>query len=134
MKNHLFTTNQDVSYKYYCLKGKEDFIDDDELPRVSSDHNEALAAKSVQNKKPKHFNSTNTNYRYYIKIHPSGKAYNPIEYFKIKDTNSNKLINEICKDGWSFKEVNKSIFDKYLRFLTTHSLSWLKEVERDINT
>lgn len=136
MSNHLFsttTTNNHSSYKYYSIRGREDFFDDEGLPRINSEENEFLAAKSVQNKKPKHFNSTANHYRFYIKIFPNGKVYNPIDYFKIKDKDPDRLVNSICKDGWAFKEVNKATFDKYIQFLNTLNLAWLKEVERDIS-
>lgn len=133
MNNYIFqaqdTTDQS---KFFCLKGQEDFIDEDGFARVSSDSNR-IAAKSVQNKKPKHFNSENNYWSYYIKINPSMDLFNPIELLcPVKNKTDYDFINEKCKDGWSFKQVTKQIFDKYITFLNTKNLSWLKAAERDL--
>lgn len=128
---HIFRTKQDNDTEiYFCLKGNEDFIDEYNRPRIEDGTSSHVAAKSVQNKKPKHFGSASQYHRYYIKISPNGEVYNPIHYHKIPDRKSN-MINQVCKTEWAFKEVNKVLFDKYIQFLNTSNIAWLKDIERD---
>lgn len=129
---HIFRTadTNNSTELYFCLRGDEDFIDDNDRPRINDPHSTKIAAKSIQNKKPKHFGSSSQYHRYYIKLSPTGEVYNPIHYHRIKDKKHN-IVNQICKNEWTFKEVNKVLFDKYIQFLNTSNISWLKEIERD---
>jgi hypothetical protein len=128
---HIFRAKQDKDVEmYFCLRGNEDFIDDNDRSRLSDPSSPHVVAKCIQNKKPKHFGSVSQYYRYYIQMSPTGEVYNPIQYHKIKDKKHN-IITQVCKTEWAFKEVNKIIFDKYLQFLNTMNLAWLKEIERD---
>lgn len=132
MKNYIFNqAANSIDHKYYCLVGTHDFIDSDGMARIQDAESKSVAAKCIQSKKPKHFNSPHSHYKYYIKATPSGQAYNPIEYHKINDKKSN-FIDAVCKKEWFFREVDQFIFNKYLKFLNTQNLSWLKEVERDL--
>lgn len=128
---HIFRTKQDNSTEmYFCLRGKEDFIDDSDRSRISDPDSPDIAAKCVQNKRPKHFGSASQYYRYYIKLSPNGDVYNPIHYHKVVEKKHN-IVNQVCKTEWSFKEVNKMLFDKYIQFLNTSNISWLRDIERD---
>lgn len=128
---HIFKTKEDNNTEmYFCLRGNEDFVDDNNRPRVSDPKSSNIAAKCVQNKKPKHFGSSSQYYRFYIKISPTGEVFNPIQYHKIPDKKTN-IVNQVCKTEWTFKEVNKVLFDKYIHFLNTSNIAWLKDIERD---
>lgn len=133
MNTHIFTTNSlPTDSKFFCLKGEEDFIDENGLARMSQD-SEKVSAKILANKKPKHFNSGNNYFSYYIKASPSMDLFNPVELLcPVKDKNNYDFINAKCKDNWSFYPVTKQIFDKYITFLNTKNLSWLKAAERDL--
>lgn len=131
--DHIFRTKNHIANEmYFCLKGYEDFIDELGHARINNHESKHIVAKCVQSKRPKHLNSHGQHYRYYIKISAKHEAYNPIQYFKFEN-NTKDLVNQVCKNEWVFKEVNKTIFDKYIQFLNTKNIAWLREVERDIN-
>lgn len=134
MSNHIFISksNTDKS-NFYCLKGYEDFIDDEGFPRVKDEDSQSIAAKKVLNKKSKSFNNEQQHFSHYIKCNPSNELFNPIQlHSSIKDKSSNNFIDKTCKSEWTFKEVDKHIFNKYIRFLLTGNISWLKDAERDM--
>lgn len=120
--------------KFYCLAGYEDYIDSEGYPR-SHHINDNTVAKIVFSKKPKHFADTaNKSYgRYYIKLDPNSKIFNPKKILSsIEEKNSLNFINNVCKNEWSFQEVTPQIFQKYITFLKTQNLSWLKDAQRDL--
>jgi hypothetical protein len=131
--HHIFTTNKSNNESFYCLIGKEDFLDDSGYPRVSDGNSADIAAKIIQNKKSKHFNDNSSYNSYYIKCSPNNSLYNPIELYAMKDTKTQYgFIDKTCKNKWSFKEVDHHIFYKYLTFLRTKNISWLKDAEREL--
>lgn len=132
----LFKNNQTNNQedKFYCLSGYEDYLDDEGYPRLQKD-SENTSAKIVFSKKPKHFADTATKSygRYYIKLDPNSKVFNPKKILSpIEEKNSLSFINSVCKNEWSFQEVTPQIFQKYIRFLKTQNLSWLKDAQRDL--
>jgi hypothetical protein len=139
MKSHIFSgvrTQDNIdAVKYYGLLGQEDFIDNESNPRITNEEDARVVAKAIRNKKPKHFNDTNIHYRYYIKINPNLEIFNPIEYHSaIKDKKLYSFVNDVCKNSerWSFKEVDKSIFNQYVLFLKTKNIQSLREIERQL--
>jgi hypothetical protein len=46
--------------------------------------------------------------------------------------NESRFLAKIGKNEWSFKSVNKDIFDKYVNFLRTKNIAWLNNAERDM--
>jgi hypothetical protein len=133
MSDHIFTVKKETdAEQFYCLFGLEDFIDAEGCPRIRDADSPQISAKKIQNKKPKHFNSTSQYFRYYIKCDPNNKLFNPIKiYSSVSNKPKSKFVDKVCKSEWSFKEVDKFIFDKYIQFLLTKNISWLKEAERD---
>jgi hypothetical protein len=91
-------------------------------------------AKIIFSKKPKHFTDNDKSYgRYYIKLDPNSKIFNPKKILSsIEEKNSLSFINNICKSEWDFKEVTPQVFQKYITFLKTKNLSWLKDAQRDL--
>lgn len=134
MSKHIFSTkNDDIQECFYCLAGKEDFVDEAGRPRVQDSDSPNIAAKAVRSKKGKHFNDNASYNRYYIKCSPSNTLYNPVELHAIKDTKKQYgFIDKICKSEWSFREVDYTVFDKYLTFLQTSNITWLRDAERTI--
>lgn len=120
--------------RFYCLAGSEDFVDDDGFPRVEENNISNIMAKVVFSKKPKHFEDSNKSYaRYYIKLDPNSKIFNPKKILSsIEEKNSLSFVNSICKTEWEFREVTPQIFQKYITFLRTQNLSWLKDAQRDL--
>lgn len=119
--------------KFYCLLGNEDYIDDDGFPRSKLEDNK-VTAKIIFSKKTKHFADSHKSYgRYYIKLDPNSKIFNPKQILSsVKDKDSLNFINNVCKNEWAFKEVTPQIFQKYIMFLKTKNLSWLKDAQRDL--
>jgi len=132
----IFNTKQsdNSNDKFYCLSGSEDYVDQDGYPRLYDEHMENAVAKVVFSKKPKHFEDTNKSYgRYYIKLDPNSKIFNPKKILSpIEEKNSLSFINLVCKTEWVFREVTPQIFQKYITFLKTKNLSWLKDAQRDL--
>lgn len=117
--------------KYYCCSGKEDFIDEDGYPRSENENNTEVVAKALSNKKPKHFNDKIAHYRFYIKMSPDKQPFNPVElHSSLKDKST--FINQTCKGTWIFKEVDKSVFDLYLKFLKSKNQKYLKDIGRQL--
>jgi hypothetical protein len=113
--------------------GSEDYLDDLNDPRVNAENDARVVAKALQSKKPKHFGDTTVHYRFYVKINPNFELFNPIEYHSsITDKKLFSHINSVCKQSWEFKEVDRSIFDKYILFLKTKSIQTLRDIERHI--
>jgi hypothetical protein len=135
MDNCIFKPNDNFADEmYYCLIGTEDFIDGDGSPRVNNGSSSNIAAKCIQNKKTKVISQNSKNkFSYFIRSSPNSDLYNPINLLSpIKNKRQYNFIDNICKNEWSFIEVNKNIFDKYIKFLTTKNISWLKEAIRDL--
>jgi len=132
----IFNTNRSTSNedKFYCLLGSEDYIDDDGYPRLNNENISKAIAKIIFSKKSKHFADNDKSYgRYYIKLDPNSKIFNPKKILSpIEEKNSLSFINNICKSEWDFKEVTPQVFQKYINFLKTKNLSWLKDAQRDI--
>jgi hypothetical protein len=129
----IFNTNRSVSNedKFYCLLGFEDYLDDDGYPRLNNENMSNAVAKIVFSK---HFTDNDKSYgRYYIKLDPNSKIFNPKKILSsIEEKNSLSFINNICKSEWDFKEVTPQVFQKYITFLKTKNLSWLKDAQRDL--
>lgn len=118
--------------KFYTLLGSHDFIDNEGFPRLSD--SDGAVAKIIFSKKPKHFENLSKVYpRYYIKLDPNSKIFNPKKILSsIEEKDSLSFINNICKTNWEFKEVTSQIFQKYITFLKTKNISWLKDAQRDL--
>jgi hypothetical protein len=112
------TTSSDT--RFYTLLGKHDFVDENQNPRAKTE-NKNVVAKSI---------SKDNKDRFLIKIGTYGKIFNPIGLFS--EGNNQKFISKIGKKQFEFKEVNKKVFDMYVRFLTTKNLAWLNNAEREM--
>ena len=130
---HIFKQPTENKEQYYCSFGNEDYIDNDGFARCEK-INDNVIAKIISNKKPKHFNDKIKHDRYYIKMSPNMEVYNPISLHTTSNNNQQKFthINKIRKDTWTFKEVDKSIFDKYLLFVKTENMQTFKDVQRQL--
>lgn len=114
-------TNEEKKFFYYTIIGKQTAFDDSNNPVLADDTPEVLAKKIVSEEKT----------RYFIKIGPYGKIYNPIGMFS--EGRSNKFLKRTGKMEWSFKEVNSRVFDFYLSFLRTKNIAHLNIAERELN-
>lgn len=118
------------SDKYYTLINYQDFLDEDNNP-CKMELSDDVYAKAILNKKPKHISDKKTYYSYYVIMNPKNELYNPV---KIHSTIKNKsnFVDKVCKSEWSFKEVDKSVFDTYVDFLRTQNLRLLQKANRSL--
>lgn len=122
--------NNTEDQKFYTLIGKQDFLDNDGYPRVSSE-NDIVYAKAIKDKPSKSLTSKEYHYSYYLLITPNKEIYNPQVLYKVSE-NTSSFIDKVCKTPYSFQEVTKSIFDKYLAFLKSNSIQWYNSSQREL--
>jgi len=122
--NNFFIQNQsdvsDTSTEHYTIFGKHEDLDTNANPIVTTNIKEALAKKV----------STNGNSKFYIKIGPHGKIYNPIGLYS--ENQANKFFARAGKNVWEFRQVNSKVFDLYVSFLRTKNIAWLNNAEREL--
>lgn len=112
--------SEQKDYYYYTIVGKHEDFDENENPILHSETGETLAKKTIS--------STKT--RYFIKIGPYGKIFNPIGIFS--EGRSNKFLKRSGKPEWQFKEVNSRVFELYLSFLRTKNIAYINLAEREL--
>jgi hypothetical protein len=114
-------TPTDKIVAYYTPIGEHEFLDNQNRPCAKTE-NEFVVAKTIKN------GSRPT--KFFVKVGPHGKLYNPIGLFS--EGKNNKFLAKIGKKEWEFKEVNQQIFDLYLSFLSTKNIAWLNNAEREM--
>jgi hypothetical protein len=119
-KNKAKDIEVDNTIGLYTLLGHQDFIDDNNKPRLKQDSKLTYAKCSTKNDTTK----------YYIKVGTYGRIFNPIGLFS--EGKSNKFVAKIGKKEFEFKEVNQKIFDMYTTFLATKNIAWLNNAEREM--
>lgn len=111
-----------VETKYYTVSGQEEYIDDNGVPRVSSDNGSVLAKETIR---------SGALPKYSIKIGLNNKLVNPISvYGKEKESS---FLDSICRADNKFIDVNPKTFQLYLNFLKTKNTSWLFNAEREMS-
>jgi hypothetical protein len=125
---------QEHKNMYYCLIGKEDFLDESGNPRINSETHNDLMAKALLNKPSKHMGGNiNLQYRYYIRTKQNNIIFDPVEILStVKNKESFAFINNVCKGGVQFTEVTQSVFNEYVTYLRTKNSRWLKSAQREI--
>lgn len=122
--------NASLNDKFYTIIDQQDFLDENNNP-CKSELSDNVYAKAVLNKKPKHMSDKKIYYSYYAIMNPKNELYNPIQlHSSIKDKSN--FIDRVCKSEWSFKEIDKSIFDTYVDFLRTKNLRLLQKANRSL--
>jgi hypothetical protein len=122
--------NEMPDNKYYTLMGRQDFLDTDNNPCIN-EQSDIVYAKALLNKKPKHIADNKKYHSYYVMSNPKNELYNPVQiHSSIKE--KSKFVDKVCKTEWSFKEVDKSVFDTYIDFLRTKNLRLLQKANRSL--
>lgn len=132
-----FVVNTQADETFYTMIGHEDSIDENGNPIVHDGLSTKVFAKAINNRKPRELVRNDSpfgksSYRFYIKVNPESQPFNPKKFHTVNDQNKLSFIDSKCKDGWFFKEVSQTVFDKYLLFLKTENLKWLKETQREL--
>ena len=118
--------------KLYTRKGEENFIDEDNNFRLSTESPQVYA-KAIRKRLSKNFaGNKNLAYAYYIKTDPNRNLYNPMDLHTIEPKVKKSFINKICKTELVYTEVTENIFNKYLTFLRTENIKWLQDAQREI--
>lgn len=107
--------------KFFCLTDDQEFLDDDNNPRISQEEDKRVLAKVKY--KP------NGSIKHLIKLDHNKKLFNPLE--QTSEYQSIKNMHSISSDQCIFKEVNSKTFDFYLLFLKTKNFSWIRNAERE---
>jgi hypothetical protein len=121
--NFIFSSKDSIKptqdNQYYTLVGQEDFIDNENNPRIEKDDNRVLAKKTLQNK-----------LKYLIKLDNAGKFYNPLS--PVSSIRPIKILQTISLYDNRFKEVNQTAFNMYLNFLRSKNIAWINNAEREV--
>jgi hypothetical protein len=118
----------------YTLYGKGDFkneqgdsILDDASRRNNSDQEYIILAEERDNAYAKEV-VRGGKARYFIKIGRNGRMFDPLAVVP-SDARSYKRTHGT--DEWTYREVNKRVFDLYLNYLRTKNNAWLHNAERE---
>lgn len=106
---------------YYTIVGKQSGFDENENPILEQDGPDVLAKKITKDNRAK----------FYIKVGPFGKIYNPIGIFS--EGRGNRYLKQAGKEEWPFEEVNSRVFGLYLSFLRTKNQAHLNMAEREMH-
>lgn len=109
---------------YYTLSGQEDYMDENGNPRISSE-------KKMSHVFAKRIVRDGSTPKYSIKIGLDNKFMNPASIYDNYNKGSTFLDN-VCRANNKFVDVNKKVFDMYLKFLQTKNLSWFYNAEREM--
>lgn len=107
----------------YCLIDNKNREDELGYPIIDNPKKESdVLAYKIQ--------KVNGDYKFMVRINSDRKLYNPLSIYG--GDRSFKLLNNITRANLEYKEVNSTVFDFYLRFLSTKNTTWLNKAEREI--
>lgn len=106
---------------YYTMSGMEDYIDENNHPRLKDPSDKNIFAKKIL----RHNNSI----KYMIKLNAGGKLTNPASIYGFEKEKT--FLDKVCRSNSKFKEVNNKVFELYLKFLQSKNTSWLYNAERE---
>lgn len=126
MNDYIFTPKETIhntreTNEYYCVKGKQDYLDSNNCPRKTSDDKEVLAKKIIKD---------GSQPQYFIKISNLNKLYNPVS--AIQEEKAHSFLDNVCRPSDRFRSVNSRVFELYINFLTTKNTAWLYKAEREM--
>ena len=125
-------SNLDIEVRLYTKAGDQDFIDDNNNPRLNQE-NDKVYAKAVKDKPSKDLtNKSPRGFTYYIKADPNKNLHNPTELYSVQSKTPKSFLNKVCKSELSFLEVSESVFNKYINFLKTENAQWLTNAQREV--
>ena len=67
---------------------------------------------------------------YYAKQDKYGRLYNPNGMYS--ERNQAKELRHAGRPNWVFRDVNRKVFDYYIKFLETKKEAWLHNAEREL--
>lgn len=117
--NQSSVQNNQTEKNFFCLTTDADFIDKQNNGRHESQKKTTLAL--IQTKDGKSF--------YQIKVSSNNQLFNP--FSKFDSEKSYSFLDNVVRPIDKFINVNKAVFDYYLRFLQTKNIVWLNKAERE---
>lgn len=115
---------------YYTTGQYQEFIDDNDNYHRKIDDSKVFA-KSVKRGYSTDIKESSPLYnKYYIKVYPNKKLYDPFPLYSIGDT-KNSFVDKICKSENLYKEVTESVFNMYLNYLKSESVQWFNKAQRE---
>jgi hypothetical protein len=124
-------TVSENSSKFYTTLQYQEYIDDDDNSRSSVENNKVFA-KAIKSGLSRDINKGGpTHYKFYIRIFPNQKLYDPFPKYSISD-NKNSFVDKICRSETAYKEVPESIFNIYLNYLKTENAQWYYKAQREV--
>lgn len=124
MQNYIYSPGVDKNStvnEFYTLSGMEDFIDNNNNPRLNKETDSNIFAKKIVR--------ADSTIRYSLRLSKDGKLYNPMSIYG-KENNIN-FLDRICRASGKFKDVSYKTFDMYVNFLKTKNVAWLHNAERE---
>lgn len=119
----IFTNNQTArnnTTDYYTISGEEDFFDEEQLPRLTTDTEKTYAKKTTRD---------NGTVRYSVKLSLSNKLYDPTSQMGLDKTKS--FLDSTVRNENRFKNVSPKVFEMYTTFLKTKNKAWLNNAQRE---
>lgn len=123
MNNFIFNPtklqNQEALKEYYCLSEDAEFVDSDGNGLTKSETSTTLAKKIQKDNA----------IIYQIKLSSNSQLFNPFSKFDREKSYS--FLDNVVRPTDKFTNVNKMVFDFYLKFLSTQNNTWLNKAERE---
>lgn len=113
-------TEDNLKIEYFTCLGKEDYLENS-VPYKKKDGPEVYAKK---------IEKQDGSIKYSIKTESNGKLFNPISMYGIEKNNT--FLDRVCKSNDRFKTVNAKAFEWYIKFLSTKTIGWLYNAEREM--
>lgn len=124
MSNYIYSPGIDKNNfinEFYTINGMEDFIDNNNNPRLNKETDDNIFAKKTTR--------SDGSVRYSVRLAKDGKIYNPMSIYG-QEVASN-FLDRVCRASGKFKDVNYKTFDMYINFLKTKNVAWLHNAERE---
>ena len=104
---------------FFTLSGKEDVVDEDGYPVLTSHKIDLICAR---------LDISGDHRKYQVRRDGNGSFYNPQGLYS--DGYMTRTGKRISKPELDFRTVNQSVFQLYLQFLKTKNEAWLRKAER----
>jgi hypothetical protein len=124
--------NEINSSRFYTTLQYQEFTDEDDNSRLPIENNKVFA-KAIKSGFSRDINKSGpTHYKFYIRIFPNQKLYDPFPKYSVSD-NKNSFVDKVCRSETGYKEVPESIFNMYLNYLRTENSQWLYQAQREVS-
>lgn len=120
---HIFskqTSDNAESVELYTILGAEDFLDENNSPKLKIEDKRTYAKKTTR---------IDGSIKYSIRMGADKKLYNPTS--PIDTDNGSVFLDKVSRSNDKFRSVNKKTFDWYLKFLSSKNTAWLHNAERE---